>query len=160
MSRPYPLQENDEYSFDFKTDQGIKYKIYFLDYSYMFTDYPHITCPVYSFNIDAIEGDPDNLPGDERVGVTVLQVMKLFFLKIENVAIYVCDSLDERQFARKRKFDIWFFTYNDGTLVKEDGMAMVEGSIIYNAMLLHKQNSELADIIIAFKELNERAGEK
>lgn len=37
---------------------------------------------------------------------------------------------------------------------------MVEGSIIYNAMLLHKQNSELADIIIAFKELNERAGEK
>lgn len=126
----------------------------------MFSDYRHITCPVYSFNIDAIEGDPDNLPGDERVGVTVLQVMNLFFLKIENVAIYVCDSLDERQFARKRKFDIWFFTYNDGTLIKEDGIAMIEGSIIYNAMLLHKQNSELADILIAFKELNERAGEK
>jgi hypothetical protein len=39
-------------------------------------------------------------------------------------------------------------------------MAIVEGIVIYNAILLHKQNKQLTDIILAFKELNKRAGEK
>jgi hypothetical protein len=160
LSSPYQLLQNDEYSFEFITEQGIKYKIYFLDYGYMFADYPQITCPVYSFNIDAIEGEPGHAPGDERVGATVSEVMNLFFRKIDNVTVYVCDSMDERQYARKRKFDLWFYAYNDGSLIKEDGLALVEGTEIYNAMILHKHNKQLTDIILAFKELNERAGDK
>jgi len=62
--------------------------------------------------------------------------------------------------ARKRKFDLWFWIYNDGSLIKEDGMAIVEGTVIYNAMLLHKHNKQLTDIILAFKDLNEKAGNK
>jgi dihydroxyacetone kinase DhaKLM complex PTS-EIIA-like component DhaM len=126
----------------------------------MFADYTHITCPLYSFNIDAIEGDPDATTGDDRVGATVSEIMNVFFSKKNNVAVYVCDSLDERQYARKRKFDLWFYSYNDGTLIKEDGLAIVEGAEIYNAMLLHKQNEQLTEVILAFKELNERAGDK
>ena len=141
MLSPYLLQQNDDYSYEFVTDQEIKYKIYFLDYSYMFADYAHITCPVYSFNIDAIEGDPDNSPGDDRVGATVSDAMNLFFSKLDNVAVYVCDSMDERQYARKRKFDLWFYFYNDGSLIKEDGLAIVEGTEIYNALLcINKMN--------------------
>lgn len=160
MLSPYPLQVNDEYSFEFITETGIRYKIYFLDYSYLFNDYTHITCPVYSFNIDAIEGNPDLSPGDDRVGATVSVVMNLFFSKVDNVGVYVCDTLDDRQQARKRKFDRWFYAFNDGSLIKEDGLAIVEGTEIYNALLLHKNNSQLAEIILAYKELNERAGEK
>lgn len=126
----------------------------------MFTDYTQIICPVYSFNIDAIEGDPDNSPGDERVGLTISEVVNGFFSKVDNVAVYVCDSMDDRQYARKRKFDLWFYSYNDGSLIKEDGLAMIAGTEIYNAMLLHKQNKQLTEILLAFKELNERAGEK
>lgn len=126
----------------------------------MFTDYPEIVCRIYSFNIDAIEGDPDYSPGDDRVGMTISAVMNLFFSQIDNVAVYVCDSLDERQTARKRKFDLWFYAFNDGSLIKENGLAIVEGIEIYNALLLHKQNSQLKEIIIAFNELNERAGNK
>jgi hypothetical protein len=126
----------------------------------MFSDYHKILSPIYSFNIDVIEGDPDYATGDERIGLTVLEVFNLFFAKIENVAVYVCVSLDERQLARKRKFDLWFWVYSNGALIKEDGMAIVEGIVIYNAILLHKQNKQLTDIILAFKELNERAGEK
>ncbi|MDE3235488.1 MAG: hypothetical protein KGO81_05990 [Bacteroidota bacterium] len=126
----------------------------------MFQDYQHITCPVFSFNIDAIEGDPDLAPGDDRVGATISSVMNLFFTKIDNVAVYVCDSTDARQYARKRKFDIWFYSYNDGSLIKEDGLAIVEGTAIYNSMLLHKSNTQLTEIILAYKELNERAGDK
>ncbi len=156
MLSPYLLQENDEYSFEFITETGIRYKVYFLDYSFMFAEYTDISCTVYSFNIDSIEGDPDNSLADERVGLTISEIISLFFHKINNMVVYVCDRLDQRQYARKRKFDLWFYLYNDGSLIKEDGLAVTDGVEIYNSMLLHKQNSQLTEIIPAFKELNER----
>ena len=139
---------------------GIRYQIYFLDYSYLFSDYPSITSPVYSLNIDTLEGDPDITQGDDRIGITISEILNSFFSKIENVIVYVCDSIDERQYARKRKFDLWFYMYNNGSLIKEDGLALVEGSEIYNTLLIHKSNQQLTEIILAFKELNERTGEK
>jgi hypothetical protein len=36
----------------------------------------------------------------------------------------------------------------------------VEGVEIYNSMIVHKMNSKLNEIILAFKDLNMRAGEK
>ena len=100
MLIPYQLHQNDEYSFEFITESGIRYNIYFLDYSYMFADYTKLTCSVYSFNIDVIEGNPDGSPGDERVGCTIAEVLKRFFSWVNNVAVYVCDSIDNRQYAR------------------------------------------------------------
>ena len=160
MLSPYLLQENDEYSYEFLTDQRIRYSIYFLDYSYMFSDYPSIAENVFSFNIDLLDGDADSSVTDDRIGVTILEVFKLFFTKIQNVVVYVCDSIDDRQLARKRKFDLWFWKYNDGSLLKEDGIALIEGVEIYNSLLLHKANKRLTEIILAYKELNERAGDK
>ena len=160
MLSPYPLQENDEYSYEFLTEQGIRYSIYFLDYSYMFSDYPAIAENVFSFNIDVLDGDADSSITDDKIGITILEVFNLFFKKLENVAVYVCDSIDDRQLARKRKFDLWFWKYNDGSLLKEDGIALIDGVEIYNSLLLHKTNKKLVEIILAYKELNERAGDK
>ncbi len=160
MLSPYPLQENNEYSYEFVTDQGIRYLIFFLDYSIIFSDYPHIASNVYMFNIDVLDGNPDDGIGDEKIGLTVLQVFNDFFKKVRNVAVYICDSSDDRQLARKRKFDLWFWKYNDGSLLKEDGIAVVDGQLIYNAMLLHKENDQLVEIILAYQELNERSTAK
>lgn len=126
----------------------------------MFTDYPNLAQQVYMFNMDVLEGDTTRTATDERIGVTILTVFKLFFQKEENVVVYVCDSLDDRQLARKRKFDTWFWKYNDGSLIKEDDIAVVEGVEIYNSMILHKSNKHFAEVILAFKELNGRANEK
>ena len=160
MLSPYTLQENDQYSFEFVTSIGIRYSIYFLDYSAMFTTYPNMASPVYMFNIDVIDGNPDEAIADERIGLTVLHVFKLFFQKVHNVAVYVCDTLDDRHLARKRKFDSWFWKYNDGSLIKEDDLAVVEGVEIYNSLIVHKNNHNLNAIILAFKELNEKAEDK
>jgi hypothetical protein len=160
LSKPYPLKEHDEYSFEFITDHGVHYVVYFLDYSAMFADYPDIASQVYMFNIDVISGDPDSVGHDENIGLTVLEVFKVFFTNLQNVAVYVCDSVDDRQLARKRKFDLWFWKYNDGTMMKEDDIAVIEGVEIYNSMILHKGNTKLAEIIIAYKELNEKAADK
>lgn len=160
MLSPYTLKEHDEYSFEFVTDQGIQYIIYFLDYSAMFTNYPEIAHQIFMFNIDVIEGKPDEGLSDDRIGITILQVFNSFFQKSQNVAVYVCDSMDNRHLSRKRKFDIWFWKYNDGSLIKEDDIAIIEGTEIYNSMILHKKNDHLREIILAYKELNEKAGEK
>jgi len=126
----------------------------------MFSDYPAIAENIFSFNIDVLDGNADSSITDDRIGVTILAVFNLFFKKLENVGVYVCDSIDDRQLARKRKFDLWFWKYNDGSLLKEDGIALIEGVEIYNSLLLHKANKRLTEIILAYKELNERAGDK
>ena len=62
--------------------------------------------------------------------------------------------------ARKRKFDLWFWKYNDGSILKEDGLAVIAGMEIYNSLLLHKQHQHAEGIINAFRTLNERADDK
>jgi hypothetical protein len=160
LLNPYPLQENDPYSYEFVTDQGLHYILYFLDYSYIFTQYIDHPLDVYMFNIDVTDGNPDEHIHDERIGLTVLTVFRKFFANKQQVAIYICDNTDTRQRARKRKFDLWFWKYNDGSLLKEDEVAILEGREVYNSMILHKQNENLVEVILAFKELNEKSSAK
>ena len=159
MLSPYLLSENDDYSYEFVTEKGIKYFIYFLDYSFMFHAYPQIAEKIYSFNIEVAEGKPFAVT-DERIGITVVEAFRIFFDKIDNAAVYVCDSIDSRQLARKRKFDYWFWKYNDGSILKEDGLAVTDGVEILNSLLIHKQNPRLAEIILAYKAINERSDNK
>ncbi|MEO6329486.1 MAG: DUF6169 family protein [Ginsengibacter sp.] len=160
MLNPYPLTEADDLSYLFTTGQQIEYHIFFLDYSYMFADYPRIAGNIYSFNIYVPEGDNNIASFDERIGVTIVEVFKTFFKRIENVAVYVCDNADERHMARKRKFDFWFWKYNDGSIVKEDGIAMAGNMEIINSLLVHTNNPHLSELIFAFKDLNSKAGDK
>jgi len=160
LLNPYPLQEADNFSYQFITNAGVNYHVYFLDYSYMFDSYPVLQGNVYSFNIDVPDDAGDLQSTDDRVGMTVVEVFRMFFARVQNVCIYVCDSADQRHLARKRKFDWWFWKYDDGSIVKEDGVAMVDDTEILNSLLVHRSNPHCADIIFAFKDLNARAGDK
>lgn len=160
MLSPYNLTEPDNFSYEFVTDNDIHYSVYFLDYSYMFVDYPVIASNIFTFNIDVIKGNTASVLADERTGITIVEVFKRFFNRKENIAVYICDSLDERQAARKRKFDYWFWKYNDGSILKEDGIAIIEDVQIFNSLLILKNNPQCTEFIFAFKELNERAGDK
>ena len=100
---PYPLQELDEYSYEFFTDHGLRYVIYFVDYSAQFADYPVLIGRVFMFNMEVVAGDPTTSPKDERIALTVRSVFRAFFLREHNVIVYVCDGLDHRHQARKRE---------------------------------------------------------
>ena len=78
MLSPYPLTEADDLSYQFTTSQHVKYHIFFIDYSYMFADYPLIAGNIYSVNIDVVEGDSNAAISDERPGVTIVEVFKRF----------------------------------------------------------------------------------
>ncbi len=160
MLKPYQLIEADDLSYIFTTSQHVQYHIFFLDYSYIFADYPQIAGNIYSFNIYVLEGDSNTAFSDERIGLTIVEIFKIFFRRIENVGVYVCDMADDRHIARKRKFDLWFWKYNDGSIIKEDGIAMAGNMEILNSLLVHNNNPHLSELIFAFKDLNARAAEK
>ncbi len=155
LLNPYPLQLNNEYSYEFVTDQEIRYSVYFLPSGNIFEQYPNVANSIYWFTIDAKQGDADASINDERIGLTVFEVFKVFFANIENVAIYVCDSLDNRHQARHRKFSLWFWRYNDGSILKEDAKAIAGDLVMYNSILVHRKNPRFPEIINAFKDLNE-----
>jgi hypothetical protein len=79
LQNPYPLQENSLYSYEFVTDQSVRYAIYFVEYGFMFEGYPQFASEVFMFNIDVIEGAPENTMQDERIGSTIVHVFKRFF---------------------------------------------------------------------------------
>ncbi|WP_315821967.1 DUF6169 family protein [Paraflavitalea speifideaquila] len=136
------------------TEQGIGYAVYFLDGNYIFDSYPHLKGQVYLFNIDVLEGNADSSIEDPRVASTVFAIIEAVFADRENVVVYVCDSVDDRQLARRRKFNIWFFRANDGSLLKEDAIVAMGGdSFIYSSLLVHKDNIRASEIVQAFKEL-------
>ena len=60
MLNHYPLFENDELSYEFITDTGVNYRIYFLDYGHILNKYLSHTSHVYTFNID-LDGNVNDL---------------------------------------------------------------------------------------------------
>ncbi len=95
-----------------------------------------------------------------RIGATVVTVLQRFFAAKQNVVIYICDTTSERHLSRKRKFDLWFWKYNDGSILKEDGLAVISDTELYNSLLVHRENRLSDRIISAFRTLNERTSEK
>ena len=158
MSNPYLLQEIDDVSIEFNTEKGLRYKVYFIDQSLLFQEYPDIASLMFSLNIDVIEGNPDDSQEDERVGDTIWMILQQFFANSDNAVLYVCDSLDGRHLGRKRKFDRWFWRYDDGSIIKQDSSLADEDQDILSAILVHKENPNIISILDAFNELTEISG--
>ncbi len=160
MLLPYTLiQTNDNY-YQFITDNEIVYNLFFVDYSYIFENFPHIKTNILAINIEINSKYIESNKLDERIGITVVEAIKDVFINIENIIVYVCDSTDQRQIARERKFDYWFKKYNDNTIIKETETLYLGETEMINSILIHKKNPQLLDIILAFKELNSNIEEK
>ena len=159
MLHPYPLEiTNTGYSF--VTDQGLRYQLYFLEDTSLFKEHPLLKGRAFWFNIENTGGNYDIAVEDERIGVTVFEVLFKFFAQQENVVIFVCDSLDNRQRARKRKFDQWFFKLNDGSLIKENGIVLSDEMEYYSGMIVHRNNPYLSKFLEAFRDLHAEMNSK
>lgn len=156
----YPFTNLSDLAFEFRTDHGTVYHAYFIAYGELFSAYPEFAENVYSFNLEVAVPEIDTQPADNKIAQTIVAIFLYFFNSRKNVAIYICDSSDEKHLARKRKFDFWFWRYNNGSILKEDGLAVIADMEIYNSIIIHKQNPKAETIINAFRTLNERADDK
>ncbi len=157
---PYPFTSLSDLSFEFTTDQGVVYKAYFISFGSVFSEFPEFSDSIYNFNLEVFHGDMYDQAMDQKIGETVVDIFRHFFAIRQNVIIYICDTSDNKHIVRKRKFDLWFWKYSDGSILKDDGLAVIEDTEIFNSLLVHKQNIFLDKIVSAFRTLNERAADK
>jgi len=153
--QPYKIIVVKNDYFEFTTANGTVYLCYFISYSEYFKEYKEIAGNIFSFNVDIVHGRITGLSSDERIGRTIIEIVKNFLSSLENAVVYVCDTSDGREMLRKRKFDHWFRKYDDGTIIKVNGHIAIPNFNIYNAILIHKENQKKNLFIEAFNDLNE-----
>ncbi len=115
---------------------------------------------LFEFVIDvAVAPDPDRIPNDPVIALTIAHIIAHFFTVHERVILYICDDSDTRELALKRKFDNWFGRFRNPLFEKYDLPTVAEGPDRYFASLLFRiDNPHRLAIITAFEEL--ATGEK
>jgi hypothetical protein len=158
--RPYKLIKQNDFYYRFNSAAGTTYLCYFIKYDYLFTRFSGIAQNIYAFNLDIEKGRSKEQPLDERIGLTTAIIIKQFLQTHEKAVIYICDSSDYKEHIRKRKFDSWFLKNDDGSIIKIDKKAVVAETILYNSLLIHKDNPRKNQFIAAFNQLNDEMDEK
>lgn len=66
---------------------------------------------------------------------------------------YICDTCDNRQAARNRKFEGWFHRFADDSNYTYKGMkAIIEGITFYAAIVIRNDNPRLKNILKAVEQ--------
>ena len=158
--QPYKISQAENFYYRFTSKVGTVYVCYFISYGFLFDNFPEISADIFAFNIDVEKGAAKEQPLDIAIAATVVEIIKKFLAIKENAVLYICDSTDHKEHIRKRKFDNWFQKHDDGTIIKIDHKAILEQVIIFNSLLIHKDNPMKNRFITAFAQLNNDANNK
>lgn len=156
----YQYYEVEYLTYVFVTKNQVEYSIYFKSSPYFLGDesLPYAQY-IYEFIIESRQlDDKVFIPLDKRTGETIARILADFYLKFDHsVTVYICDSSDNRQMARKLKFDHWFIDYNtEKSLVKISEELIDEEGVSYPvSMILKYNNPYFLDIIDRFRNLKE-----
>lgn len=130
---PYRLESSGLYSFSFITEYGKRYEIGFIQ-DLMISDEG-----IYQFFIST--GDKLKTAPDERIRQTIMVVMNEFFKTQGVVLDYICDTADNRQAARDRKFHQWFEQALDKDQYCMRNMSVeIDGIHYYASIILRRDN--------------------
>jgi Family of unknown function (DUF6169) len=151
----YPLytgRNNNEYTFN--TESRVTYEVEFRPTPYLFDEGSAFLHHVVELIIRVSVNSVNQYPAlDKRVAMAISDsVADYFKTRSEAIAIYVCDSSDGRQAARKRKFDDWFRYFNQAEFIKHDLPVTdkKDGVVYYNSIILKANNPFRADIVNEF----------
>lgn len=154
---PYNFRQQGN-SYRFQTDKGVYYNIEFSEGSFYFTAFPEYLS-VFEFSISVITlGDNITPPLDHRVEATVVSILEYFLSNHENSIIYTCETLDNRQKARHRKFDMWFKQNIQAIpeLEKHDAFITYEDLEIISSLIVHRRNPHKDELVkIFFDQVDE-----
>ncbi len=140
------------------SDTGVYYLVKFSEGSYYFTGFPSYLS-VFEFSISVINlGENLTPPLDYRVEATVVTILKTFLSNHENSILYICETRDNKQQARYRKFDTWF---NQNLLTipeleKHDAYITYEDLEVLSSLIIHKENPFKDELVkLFFDQANE-----
>ena len=130
--------------YSFTTASHIEYQLVFIDASLYFsgTTTEELISKIYTLNIDKVGGG--KAITDTEVQKTVECIASHFFEDSENSLVYVCDTADNKQEARRRKFNKWFNDYE----VKNDFIKLDEvihtPEAVHNISLIYNKRNPFA----------------
>ena len=143
-------------SYYFSTDLEIDYVVKFKDTSYIFDGRLDFDIQAFEMVIE-IEDNPNQIkpPLDAKMPITISTIFKDFCEKFnERVIIYICDSSDIRQEARRRKFNQWVDLFKGDEFLKFDTAIKENLKITYHSSLIIRDNNPYKmQIIEAFINL-------
>lgn len=145
-------------SYVFVTDRFVVYEIKFKPSPYLLQTEKEIAGLVYEFVIEVAVNDTGKNPVlDYKVSNTIAVIFREFFnVNNHNICIYICDSSDDRQDIMRKKFDQWFYKYQDSSFIKLDEVLIDSDRNRYPiSMIVLKNNPFIKQIIEAFINLSE-----
>jgi Family of unknown function (DUF6169) len=143
-------------SYYFNTDLGIEYVVKFKDSSYLFDGRLEFEVQAFELMIE-IDDNPSGIkpPLDSKIPLTISTIFKDFCQKFnERVIIYICDSSDVRQEARRRKFNQWVDQFKGDEYLKLDTAIEENSKITYHSsVIVRNDNPYKMQIFEAFLNL-------
>ncbi|MBK9934778.1 MAG: hypothetical protein IPP61_02450 [Cytophagaceae bacterium] len=144
-------------SYAFVTENEIYYEAKFKPSNYLFSNLKDVEINVFEFVIDiAIPSKNGKFPSDSKIPETISLLIRDFFKKNSNKAIlYICDSSDSKQSARKRKFDNWVQLFKGNEFFKVDAEIIDNAkNKIYSSLIIKADNPHFNAIIKYFGSLS------
>lgn len=138
-------EENDS-SFYFTTDFGLKYTISFM------LEHSFVLSGGYQFCINVEEAGRS--PGDMKLRQTVFAIIEEFFeVNGSEVMLYLCETGDEKEGLRNRLFIRWFNTYEHRDLyIIRTAEGKLDGVQNFTALFSRKDNPRLEELLDEFEE--------
>lgn len=131
---PYDIVEESDWNYSFKTKHGIVYHAYFIDFSIYHPTFDN----VYTFNIEPESDRAHSI--DNRIAMTIVSLLRIFFSRNDHAMIMVCDNLDGKEKKRRLLFSKWYSVYNDGSIIKYDASTQIDDYLLYVSIYLNKGN--------------------
>lgn len=145
------------HSYIFKTINEVVFEIKFKPSDYIFGYSEVISNNAFELGIVILEGKI-GAGKDDKIPSTIAEIVFDFFSKkSDDVIIYICDSSDSRQLARKRKFDSWVEYFKGSDYFKVDAEIIdIEKNKIYSSLILKSDNPNFREIIKYFGSLSSK----
>jgi hypothetical protein len=148
-------------SFIFRTDTGIQYEIKFVPSGYLFEEGHPARDFTFEYIIAVLENNTGKTPPlDRRIPLTLALIFQDFFQEHRNVGVYICDSSDDKQAIRFRKFNIWFYHFK-GTLFNKLDFPVKDkdDTFIYTSLIMRNDNPNYQVVVDGYLQLIQNTGQ-
>jgi hypothetical protein len=149
------LDDLDVYSFT--TKNGICYEVYFTDGTTYFKG-TSVENELGKVNILTIQKKTDaREPFDAEVRKTVDFILQHYFSDPEKSLLYVCDTLDKKEYKRYLKFNKWFFEsiYKDKVGKMDEFITDEDGVTYYSTLIYPQKNPYKSNLVKAHFEFSD-----
>ena len=142
-NQQYEFEHQGGNIFSFETLHQIIYLVKFKPTVYLFGEDSIFAPHSFELIIEVAENlTGKNPPSDPKIPPTIAAIFTDFYENAaDTITIYICDSSDDRQMTRQRKFDRWFEYFKGAFFVKIDTHFKESDGTQYPVSLIIKESN-------------------